>query len=88
MNALSSNKKVKGRFETKFGFLLFVAILAKFSLSGAGLSSSLAEPKRAQRPFSPEEYQKLIGQGFATNWFKSKDPLSKYHAQNIIDIAL
>ena len=74
-------------FETKLGFLLFVAILAKFSLCGAGLSSSLAETKRAQQPFSPEEYQNLIGQGFSTNWFKSKDSLSKYHTQNIIDIA-
>ena len=88
MNALSFNKKAMRPFETKLGFLLFVAILAKFSLCGPGLSSSsLAEPNRAQRSFSPEEYQNLIGQGFSTNWFKSEVPLSKYHTQNIIDIA-
>ena len=37
-------------------------------------------------PVSPKAYRKLIKQGFATNWFKTPEPLSKYHAQNIDDI--
>ena len=45
-----------------------------------------AEPKGAT-PISPSDYQGLIGEGFSTNWFKSTNPLSKYHAQNIADVA-
>ena len=37
-------------------------------------------------PIKPADYQKLIGQGFATNWFKTADPLSKYNDKNIQDI--
>lgn len=34
-------------------------------------------------PIKPLDYQKIIRQGFATNWFKTGDPLSKYHDRNI-----
>ncbi|XP_078371207.1 uncharacterized protein LOC144654856 isoform X2 [Oculina patagonica] len=37
-------------------------------------------------PSTPSEYRKDIGQGFATNWFKTADPLSKYNDKNIEDI--
>lgn len=37
-------------------------------------------------PIKPSDYQKIIGQGFATNWFKIADPLLKYHGKNIQDI--
>ena len=37
-------------------------------------------------PVSPAEYQDKIGQGFSTNWFKSKKPLSKYNSTNIDDV--
>ena len=40
----------------------------------------------ASLPINPADYQKLIGQGFATNWFKTADPLSKYNHKNIQDI--
>lgn len=37
-------------------------------------------------PISPRRYQKLIGPGFATNWFKTKEPMKKYSEQNIEDV--
>ena len=37
-------------------------------------------------PIKPSDYQKVIGQGFATNWFKTPEPLSKYNDKNIQDI--
>ena len=35
---------------------------------------------------SPKRYQKLIGPGFSTNWFKTTEPMAKYSEQNIIDV--
>ena len=37
------------------------------------------EPK----PISPRRYRRLIGPGFATNWFKTTEPMKKYSDQNI-----
>ena len=37
-------------------------------------------------PYTPKEYQKIIKQGFSTNWFKTEDPLSKYNETNIEDV--
>ena len=37
-------------------------------------------------PIRPQRYQEIMGQGFSTNYFKSKDPLSKYHPKNIEDV--
>ena len=36
-------------------------------------------------PILPTQYQKLIGPGFSTNWFKAAKP-EKYSEQNIIDV--
>ena len=41
---------------------------------------------KASQPISPADYQNVIGQGFATNWFKTADPLSTYNDKNIEDI--
>ena len=41
---------------------------------------------RASLPISPADYQNATGQGFATNWFKTGDPLRKYNDKNIEDI--
>lgn len=38
------------------------------------------------KPILPRRYQKLIGPGFATNWFKTAEPMKKYSEQNIIDV--
>lgn len=38
------------------------------------------------QPITPADYQKNIGQGFATNWFKTADPLSDYKDKNIEDV--
>lgn len=35
---------------------------------------------------TPANYSALIGPGFATNWFKAKKPLKKYHENNIQDV--
>ena len=40
----------------------------------------------ASPPIAAADYQKVIGQGFATNWFKTADPLSNYNDKNIQDI--
>ena len=40
----------------------------------------------ALQPISPADYQDVIGQGFATNWFKTAEPLSKYNDKNVEDI--
>lgn len=40
----------------------------------------------ALQPISPADYQNVIGEGFATNWFKTAEPLSKYNDKNIEDI--
>ena len=45
-------------------------------ISGIGVSS----------PIKPSDYQKVIGQGFATNWFKTSEPLANYNDKNIEDI--
>lgn len=37
-------------------------------------------------PVSPQAYRELIKQGFATNCFKTPEPLSKYHDQDIDDV--
>ena len=37
-------------------------------------------------PILPTQYQKLIGPGFATNWFKTPVPMRKYSEQNIIHV--
>lgn len=37
-------------------------------------------------PISPKSYQKLIGPGFSTNWFKTETPMKKYSEQNIKDV--
>ena len=37
-------------------------------------------------PIKPSDYQKVIGQGFATNWFKTSEPLANYNDKNIEDI--
>lgn len=39
------------------------------------------------KPISPERYQKLIGPGFSTNWFKTEKPMKKYSEQNIKDVS-
>ena len=33
-----------------------------------------------------EEYQKEIKQGFATNWFKTKNPSRTFNEQSIVDV--
>lgn len=38
------------------------------------------------KPVSPRSYSSVLGSGFSTNWFKSKDPMSKYNDQNIVDV--
>lgn len=38
------------------------------------------------KPISPKRYQELIGPGFSTNWFKTKEPMKKYSEQNIKDV--
>lgn len=35
---------------------------------------------------SPRQYQKLIGPGFSTNWFKTAEPIKKYSEKNIKDV--
>lgn len=57
---------------------MFVLYLACF----LGVTSAI----RVSEPISPADYQKVIAQGFATNWFKSKNPLGKYNDKNIEDI--
>jgi hypothetical protein len=42
---------------------------------------------REDFPFTSEEYQKEIKQGFSTNWFKTKRPWSKFNEENIVDVA-
>lgn len=37
-------------------------------------------------PLLPAAYRNKLGSGFATNWFKSDPPLSKYNAKNIEDV--
>lgn len=39
------------------------------------------------KPIPPGRYQKLIGPGFATNWFKTKGPMKKYSEQNIKNVS-
>lgn len=39
-------------------------------------------------PISPTAYREVIKQGFAANWFKTAEPLSKYNAKNIEDVYL
>ena len=61
---------------------MIISILVAFGfipgLLGAALSS----------PVSPAAYREVIKQGFATNWFKTEEPLSKYNDKDIKDIDL
>jgi VCBS repeat-containing protein len=38
------------------------------------------------KPILAADYQKMIGTGFATNWFKSSEPLGLYDRSNLEDI--
>lgn len=44
-------------------------------------------PAAGEQSISPEQYQKMIGAGFSTNWLKSAEPLKKYSVQNIKDVS-
>ena len=43
-------------------------------------------PAVQPKPLSAKRYQKLIGPGFATNWFKTEKPMAKYSEKNVEDV--
>lgn len=57
-----------------------VSLLSLFCLLPGILCADLSSP------ISPAAYRDVIKQGFSTNWFKTAEPLSKYHDKNIEDI--
>ena len=60
-------------------FLLFCALLA----ASGSIYASQAAISDFSRPVTAAEYKGYLGQGFNSNYFKRKDPLSKYNRQNI-----
>ena len=61
---------------------MFISFLVALGLISTVLCAEATPPIR------PAAYRQVIKQGFATNWFKTAEPLSKYHAKNIEDIYL
>ena len=61
---------------------MIISILVAFSIIPVVLGTARTSP------ISPAAYRKVIKQGFATNWFKREEPLSKYNDRNIKDIYL
>lgn len=61
---------------------MFISFLVALGLISTVLGAD------ATPAISPVAYRQVIKQGFATNWFKTAEPLSKYHAKNIEDIYL
>lgn len=57
-------------------------MIATLSFAVFGLISAIC----VSSPIKPSDYQRVIGQGFATNWFKTLTPLAKYNDKNIQDI--
>ena len=60
---------------------MLISFLVAFGLISAVLGA--ADPTA---PISAAAYREVIKQGFATNWFKTPEPLLKYRAKNIEDI--
>ena len=67
-------------------YLLFTALVATSFLVSECVSQNTPAVDFSQ-PVSPQVYQGVIKQGFATNYFKTQIPLAfKYRTQNIQDI--
>ncbi|XP_078374697.1 uncharacterized protein LOC144658201 isoform X2 [Oculina patagonica] len=66
--------------------LAFVILQLSVVLANDSGDKMKREATKASLPILPADYQKDIGQGFATNWFKTADPLSDYKDKNIEDI--
>ena len=49
------------------------------------LFSTLCWARKYSKPIAPVDYQKVIGTGFSTSYFKTLD-FSKYHKKNVIDV--
>ena len=49
------------------------------------LFSTSSWARNYNKPITPVDYQKIIGTGFSTDYFKTLD-FSKYHSQNIHDV--
>ena len=64
-------------------YLLCFALLATWILAA---ECSSEESIDFSQPVTPAEYQQYIGQGFSTNFFKSKNPAARYRTKNIQDI--
>ena len=50
------------------------------------LSEGVLQEMNFSQPVSAADYQHAIEQGFATNYFKAKNPAAKYRTKNIKDI--
>ena len=61
--------------------LLYFALFAAAILSGC-MSQGEREIDFSQ-PVSPADYQRIIKQGFTTNYFKTLPPAHKYQPENI-----
>ncbi len=59
-------------------YLLCFVLLATSILTECALDHT--------QPVKPKDYQELIQQGFATNYFKSKKPAIKYRSDNVKDV--
>ena len=57
---------------------MFFQIVLALALVPMGIFSA---PRNTS--YTPKEYQKILKQGFTTNWFKSENPLSKYNETSI-----